>query len=57
MAYREWEANYHKAWTQTETNFVSAKDFGFCRCSISAVIPLAGEKNNLVDYGRISGDL
>lgn len=57
MAYREWEANYHKAWTQTETNFVSAKDFGFRRCSISAVIPLAGEKNNLVDYGRISGDL
>lgn len=43
MAFREWEANDHKAWTQIENNFV-AKDFRFCRCSNSAVIPLEGKK-------------
>lgn len=44
MAFCECEANYHKAWTQIENNFVTATDFGFCTCSNSAVIPLAGKK-------------
>lgn len=44
MTFCDWEANYHKAWTQVENNFVAAKDFGFCRCSNSAIIPLAGKK-------------
>lgn len=44
MTFCDWEANYHKAWTQVENNFVAGKDFEFCRCSNSAVIPLAGEK-------------
>lgn len=49
MTFCDWEANYHKPWTQVENNCVAAKDFGFCRCSNSAIIPLAGEKNYLVN--------
>lgn len=44
MTFCDWEANYHKGWTQVENNFVARKDFVYCRYSNSAIIPLAGKK-------------